>query len=135
MADFMILSKRIRKLRLINNLTAREFGDIFNISYSSVSLYENGKRVPNINLIIKIANYFNVSTDYLLGVTSMPHSLPSTIENSTFDIGKAIENVICLADGEEKIVFNDKTIDKEFFDMFKKSLANLIETYASFYNG
>lgn len=132
MADFMILNKRIRQLRLTNNLTAKEFGDIFNISCSSVSLYESGKRTPNINLIIKIAKYFNTTTDYLLGVTPTHTSIYSHMENTNTDILKIIEFIIYLIDNEDNLVFNGISIDKNLMNLLKKSLYSLIETYTFF---
>ena len=37
-----------------------------NISREALSYYENGKRNPDINTLIKLSNYFNVSIDYLI---------------------------------------------------------------------
>ncbi|MDD4780753.1 MAG: helix-turn-helix transcriptional regulator [Tissierellia bacterium] len=128
----MILNKRLRQLRITNNLTAKEFGNIFKISSSSVSLYENGKRTPSIDLIIKIAKYFNVSTDYLLGVTSLPNSTSSYIQDSNVDIAKIIEYTIHLMDTDENLVFKNLPIDNRFKNLFKNSLDCLVETYAFF---
>lgn len=132
MADYMIFYKRIRQLRLLNKLTAREFGEIFNISPSTVSLYESGKRVPSIDLIVKIAKYFNVSTDYLLGVTSIPDSSFSYTQDLNVDIVKVIEYAIDLMDSDDNLVFNSKPIDNSFKNLFKNSLVGLVETYSFF---
>lgn len=58
---------RLRELRKNANLTMKEFGKIFNLTESTISLYETGKHEPEYNTLKKFANYFNVTTDYLLG--------------------------------------------------------------------
>ncbi len=62
-----ILGKRIKELRLEINLNQSEFANILNIRNTTLSQYENGINIPNDDMKIKIADYFNVSVDYLLG--------------------------------------------------------------------
>jgi len=57
---------RIKQLRKEYKLTQKEFADLFNLDDSTISLYENGKREPTYDIIVKIADYFNVSIDWLL---------------------------------------------------------------------
>jgi len=59
--------EKLRELRKQQNLTMREFGEKFGLAESTISLYETGKRDPENNLLIKFADYFNVSIDFLLG--------------------------------------------------------------------
>lgn len=63
------LSNRIRCLRQDCGLTQEEFGKLFGIVKSTVSLYENGRSVPNDQIKTEMCRYFNVSMDYLLGLT------------------------------------------------------------------
>lgn len=63
------LSNRIRSLRQERGLTQDELGRLFGIVKSTVSLYENGKSVPNDQIKTEMCRYFNVSMDYLLGLT------------------------------------------------------------------
>lgn len=63
------LSNRIRSLRQERGLTQQEFGKLFGIVKSTVSLYENGRSVPNDQIKTDMCRYFNVSMDYLLGLT------------------------------------------------------------------
>lgn len=64
-----IISERIKEIRKENGLTQSQFGNIFNVSQDTVSLWEKGKAFPAAEYIIKIAKYFNISSDYLLGLT------------------------------------------------------------------
>jgi len=65
------LSVRIKELRKENKMTQDEFGKIFGIVKSTVSMYENGHNSPDDDLKVKIADYFDVSLDYLLGRTNI----------------------------------------------------------------
>lgn len=62
--------KRIRDLREDNDLTQTELGKILHISQRTYSHYENGTREIPIELLIKLAHYYNTSVDYLLGETN-----------------------------------------------------------------
>ena len=66
------LSERIKELRKNAKLTQAEFGTLFGVAKSTVCLYETGRNTPNDDIKIAIANYFNVSMDYLLGNTDRP---------------------------------------------------------------
>ncbi|MHB1394171.1 MAG: helix-turn-helix domain-containing protein [Clostridia bacterium] len=66
-----ILGNRIANLRRNNSLSQIEFSKILNISNTTLSQYESGKRIPSDNVKIQIADYFNVSLDYLFGRTDI----------------------------------------------------------------
>ncbi|MGI6429335.1 MAG: helix-turn-helix domain-containing protein [Syntrophomonadaceae bacterium] len=57
----------MKTLRLQANLSQSELAQSLGISRSAVSSYENGTRDPNYDILLKLAAFFNVSTDYLLG--------------------------------------------------------------------
>ncbi|QNU68106.1 helix-turn-helix transcriptional regulator [Ruminiclostridium herbifermentans] len=84
--DKNILGKRIKKLREKNNLNQLEFSKILNISNTTLSQYEAGNRTPNDEIKEKVADYFNVSVDYLLGRTENSNSEAgySRISNSLY---------------------------------------------------
>ncbi|MFW9331809.1 helix-turn-helix domain-containing protein [Paenibacillus polymyxa] len=64
MASF---GQRLRKTRTEHKLTQKQFSEIFKISESAVGMYERDEREPAFKLIHEIADYFNVSIDYLQG--------------------------------------------------------------------
>lgn len=69
---------RLRELRQNRYITIKELSRIMGISESAISLYEHGKRQPDYETVIKFADYFNVSVDYLLGRTiSIEESSPA----------------------------------------------------------
>lgn len=59
--------KNIRVLRKRSGLTMKQLGIELGMAESTVSLYETGKRSPDIQSLIRIADFFNVSLDYLCG--------------------------------------------------------------------
>ena len=60
---------RLRALRQEQNISMKQLGDIVGVAESTISLYETEKRKVDTDMLIKFANYFNVSTDYLIGVS------------------------------------------------------------------
>ena len=63
----MDVHSRIRKLREKNNISREDFAKKIDVSYAALSKYETGKRQPDYETLQKIADYFEVSTDFLLG--------------------------------------------------------------------
>ena len=59
--------KRLRELRLQKGIYQKEIADYLGITVASYSLYENGSREPNIYILKRLAKYYNVSLDYLMG--------------------------------------------------------------------
>ncbi len=66
----MFSGERLKKLREEKNLTQIELGKAFNISHSTINRYENGLRQPDNETLINMSNFFNVSVDYLLGISN-----------------------------------------------------------------
>lgn len=62
----MAISGRLRKLRIDKGLTQTDLAIVFNIGQSTLAAYELGKRQLPLDLLVKFARYYDVSTDYLL---------------------------------------------------------------------
>lgn len=69
MSSQLLFSQRLRKLRREKDISQKVLGEHIGCSEGSVSLYEQGKRSPDYEMLLKIADFFSVSTDYLLGKT------------------------------------------------------------------
>ena len=59
----------LAELRADRGLSQKELGEILHIAGGTVSCYERGSSLPNSERILQIADYFGVTTDYLLGRT------------------------------------------------------------------
>lgn len=61
------LGERLKNLRIDNRFTQKEVVEKLGITGSTLSQYERNKRVPKNDLLVQLADLYNVSTDYLLG--------------------------------------------------------------------
>lgn len=82
---------RLREARKRNGYTMKELGAIVGITEGAVSNYENGKRQPDLDMLIKLADALGCSTDYLLGRVDLPdehfiakEKLPAELAGSGF---------------------------------------------------
>lgn len=62
-----LFAERLRELRLERKLKLSDVGNFLGFSGQAISYYEYGKREPKITELILLADYFNVSIDYLVG--------------------------------------------------------------------
>ncbi len=69
--------ERLRNLREDKELTQREIANILNMSQTGYNQYEIGKNDVPTKILIKLANFYNTSTDYLLGITDEIKPYPS----------------------------------------------------------
>ena len=70
-----MIGERLLELRKDADLTQDDLALILNINKHSISSYERDKSEPPDAIKIAIAHYFNVSVDYLLGVTDLPAAI------------------------------------------------------------
>lgn len=67
-----IYIKRIKDLREDHDIKQREIAEYLNITQQQYSLYEKGIRTIPIDLIIELAKFYNVTIDYIAGLTNDP---------------------------------------------------------------
>ena len=58
---------KLRELRLEKGLSQRKLGKILGVCNQTVSFWETGSREPDLDALVLLANYFETSTDFLLG--------------------------------------------------------------------
>jgi len=63
---------RIRNLREDNDLTQKELGEKLNMTQRTYAYYESGQRTISPEVLIKLADFYDVSVDYILGRTNNP---------------------------------------------------------------
>ena len=63
----LMLNENIKRLRMARGLNQVEFARVMGVSKQCVSNWENDNVMPSIEMLIKIADFFNVTTDYILG--------------------------------------------------------------------
>lgn len=113
----MNLGNRLKSLREENDIKQKDLADYLNIAKSTLSQYESGQRIPNDEIKNKLADYFNVSLDYLMG--------KSNIKESAEELLKDQRTTIAL--------HNDNGIDDELPEEAKKEIEHFIEYVKSKY--
>lgn len=73
--------EKLKELRLKANVSQQVMADFLGVSRPAYTMYEIGKREPSHDTLQKLADYFGVSVDYLLGRTENP--LPETKKEAT----------------------------------------------------
>lgn len=62
-----MFAEKLKSLRSTRNLTQEEFAKEINVTKGAVAMWETGKRTPDLTMIKKIAAYFNITVDELVG--------------------------------------------------------------------
>lgn len=89
---------RIKELRKNRGLTAKQFAEEIKVAESTVSLYENGKREPDYETLKRIADFFNVSVDYILGRTDESEQTKKPAIGELLELSKNKQEIISLLD-------------------------------------
>lgn len=75
----MGFNERLRQLREEKGMDREQLAARLDMSYSTIAKYEAGSRFPDQDTLLKLADIFDVSTDYLLGKSDFRRPLPRTI--------------------------------------------------------
>ena len=81
----MEFKDRLKALRKENRMTQAKLGELLNYGYTAIANYEAGRNQPSIPDLKKIASIFNVSMDYLLGVTDLRQPFSGDDETAEFN--------------------------------------------------
>lgn len=102
------LGSRLKELREKKNIKQKDLAERFNLTKTAISLYENDKRSPDQALLKELAKFFDVSVDYLLGVSDI-QNYPSEASATAF----AKENMDLIREGKS---FED--VSREIIERF-----------------
>lgn len=106
--EMVLFGKRLKELRKGAGVTQKELGNAINVTKVSICCYENGTRIPSLDTLIDIANYFKVDLDYLIG-------------NDTYVVSEENEDYgIKMSESEIKLVLELR----KHIDVYSKLLEN-----------
>ncbi len=103
-----MIGAKLKQLRIKNNLKQSDLAKILDITQGAIGMYENNKRTPSPELIVKLAEYFNVTTDYLLGFNKTSYSVNANIPE--------IPSIVCEDNSNYDIIEKSKNNKEEFTD-------------------
>lgn len=86
----------LAELRKDKGLKQKELGKEFGVSGAAISSYETGGHLPSVDILVKYALFFDVTTDYLLGLSQVPDKLSSL--SAEFVPGKTFGMIINVMD-------------------------------------
>lgn len=85
----------LKKLRKSRNLTLDSVAEYFGTTKATISRYETGKHVPDVQLLIKMSKYYDVSMDYIVGINENIYtSLELAIINKIQKLNNANQNQV-----------------------------------------
>lgn len=87
----MLIGSRIKYLRKQKNISQEKLGVELSLSKTTISHYENESRIPSIETLIDIANYFEVDINYILGLDNLIVSNKRTLQASDEEIEFILE--------------------------------------------
>lgn len=106
------MTVRFKEIREQNSMTQKECADNFDVTLRAWQSYEQGISEPKYYLLCKIADYFNVTTDYLLGRNAPP---PVTLE-------KLLADKKDMSEMEKRFILVYVQLDKKHREAFVKAL-------------
>ena len=115
--------ERILDLMKKNGVKANKLTSELGMGMSSITDWKNGKAKPSFDAIIKIADYFGVSSDYLLGRTDDPSPISETKKSAAEKLGDAVIGALVKAGKIEA----DEPLTPELVD----SVVRVVYTFAS----
>lgn len=134
----MEFKDRFKQLRIETGLTQKDFIENFNKKYHhsfgtpSISMYENGHRIPEIDALMDFADYFNVSVDYLLGRTDKKYNTPEDFpenftEKDKEDVITRIQEIYNDLENQEMLMLSaSQPVDAITKEMLKSALASAV---------
>lgn len=123
---------RLKELRLANGLTQKELAKAIEVGRTTISEYESGKIVPKQEGLLKLANYFNVSVDYLTGVSDEP----ATRQSNEHELDKLLNTLDYILMNEydspvryEGVILNtyEKLMISQFLEQVRDNVELMID--------
>ena len=94
--------ENLKKMRIKRKVTQVKLAEIANVTQETISAYESGKAYPSVDTLIKIADFLNTSTDYILGRIENDEPIKNTtIKNTDNKTYRMLSNFIMLNDSKK----------------------------------
>lgn len=119
---------RLIQLRKQDRKTQEQIANIINVNRVTYGSYERGTILPPYDKIEKIAHYFGVSVDYLMGNTNIKSSNEHSNETGTKDVNERLGNLLHdLKDKSIPLTFENLLLDDASRDLLIASIENSLK--------
>ncbi|QUH31357.1 helix-turn-helix transcriptional regulator [Vallitalea guaymasensis] len=114
--------KRLRQLREDRGLKQKDIAKLLNITTSAYGYYEQGKRNLDMNTLKTLSDYYNVSTDYMLGRTDIPVPIETFLQDKQVD--EKLNDLIEEISNSKNLKFNNKQMNTQTRNFLIKMITN-----------
>lgn len=112
---------KLREIRKEKNVTMKQVGKVIGVSESAISQYENGKRQPDQNTLVKLADFFNVSVDVLLGREPQKDTILTSDDN--------ISEPEALTEKEKQLILDFRSLNSQGQELILQQMFMTKEVY------
>lgn len=128
-----VFGERLRTIREENNMMAKDLAKLVGVEPASITNWEKGTRFPKDNAIIKIAEIFNVTTDFLLGrdindVTTTGSTLRGVqlSRRELINIDKEVEKILSDLPKAKVVEFSGTPADEDDLEFLKAAYTKFL---------
>lgn len=114
----MKYSDRLKKLRNNKKLSQQQLADRLELNRSTYSRYELGQTQPDYDTLTLLADFYEVTTDYILGRSNTPE----LTEKDERDIVKKLESILDSMDSDTALAFDGEPMDDETKDLVREAI-------------
>lgn len=124
------LSDRLKLLRNEKKVMQKDIANYLNISTSAYGFYEQGKRTPTPEILSSLAEYFDVSVDYLIGRIDMKQTYNKNsvkIDKNEKDVEELLEETMSQILDQKGLMLNGQIVDDDDLVLLRNAIKNGIE--------
>lgn len=122
------IGQRLKDLRKETTLTGKELADKLDVTAAAVSQWESDKRVPDNVMLVRLANLYNTTVDYILGNSRIRATAPNLTSKDERDIQARIAEITADLESTEGLAFYNggEPMSAEDMELLKISLENSV---------
>lgn len=105
-----IFSERLKACRKKHDMTQRELASKLGVASSAIGMYEQGRREPDSDMLLKICSVLDTTTDYLLGLDNMQSGEASDAQR---DVNDVIDEFTAMLEGQSGLMFDGEPINDD----------------------
>lgn len=126
-----MIGKRIKELRTQKDVTQKELADFIGLTPKMISFYEKEERFPPHDIILKLSDFFDVSTDYLLGKSNVRDIKSNdnliVIKENEKDVEELLEETMSQILDQKGLMLNGQIVDDNDLVLLRNAIRNGIE--------